>query len=92
MKLARSVQLFDDKIILSDNFEFAGKKPRIIYERFVSLIQPEKTADGIKIRSLTIKADGKIRRETINAHDGNPLDVYLIDVEEGEDFSVAFEF
>lgn len=83
----RKISLYENKISLQDIFINTHN----ITERFVSLIMPKVYKNKMQIGTMTINRAGKITKETISAHDGTPLTVYLIDFEAHEkNFEVEF--
>lgn len=78
-KIVRSFKMRESGITLTDTFDMQEKHD--ITERFVSVLKPEITDNGVKIGNAVIKADGtpKITEETLINHFGKPETFYLID-------------
>jgi len=93
-KLSRSFRLEDNRIFLTDMFEFSAA-PLDVTERFVTLYQPVAAVGSIKVGSVTIEYDENacvlaVTTEDYVDHGRIPQTAYCIDFAV-KDTSVPFE-
>lgn len=92
-KIERTFSLGENLIQLTDIFKDA--KTHDVTERFISVIEPEVTYNGVKIGNLEIKANGfkQIKKEVLTKYKENDFEVYLVDFEVTDNkFSADFAF
>lgn len=92
-KIERTFSLGENLIQLTDIFK--DSKTHDVTERFISVIEPEVTYNGVKIGNLEIKAKGlkQIKKEVLTKYKENDFEVYLVDFEVTDNkFSADFAF
>lgn len=90
--LTRRFQVLNDTICLLDTFEFTDKTVHKITERFVSVIKPELTDEGVKINNIIIKSKNApvISSENLMSHTSKEETIYFIDYESDVSFKIEF--
>ena len=78
--LNRSFKVSENEVELKDLYEFNDTEKHHICERFVSMQQPERTSDGVKIGNLILKSDFEpefSQGMTTNHNTGAPETLYF---------------
>lgn len=91
LSLVREFRLSEDGVQLRDTFQFAQPGCQAV-ERFVSVIPPAETAEGLQIGAITLICREKpaVSQQMIKNHQAQDLTVYLIDYPAGTDFKITF--
>lgn len=95
INLTRTFELSDICIKISDFYDFNDNKTHNITERFISVIKPELTEDGVVIDNTVLKSAHTpiIIPCPLKDHSGNDDMIYFIDYTDIKDkFSLCIEF
>lgn len=92
-KLMRKIKLCDDKVIIRDEFDKSAE----ITERFITEIEPEISADSVRVDCITVRfskgMQASCKPQETFAHSGKSRTVYLLDFIKKSDCDFAeFEF
>ena len=92
--LRREFEIKENSVVLCDKFCFSDNAHDVT-ERFISVIKPENSHEGVKIGSMLIRTDSPavISEQVVNSHFGEKKILYIIDfAPEGCEFSSEFIF
>ena len=92
--LKRCFDINEDSVVLCDKFEFESGTHDVV-ERFVSMVEPEKCGEYVKVGGMLIKTDceANISKTDITSHQGEKVTLHIIDFKlKDSDFKAEFAF